>query len=329
MRAVTNYYQNHRRYVKSVDTDQLRGSASSYNSISGGDCKPVDVRDGKPIYPCGLIANSVFNGACLLSSCAHGRPLCSSLTPFPSPLADTFTQPILLNAAGSSTNVTYNMTDKGIAWPGEHDKYKQSKYAPTDVVPPPYWAERYPNGYTDETGLPDLSTDEHFQVWMRTAGLPTFRKLYYRNDDEDMPAGTYEVDVFMSASLLSSSLDEFERHVLCRAEQQLISCSSRAQTTPSRRSAAPSRSCSRPCRSSAARTRSSASPTSPSAASASSSASSSRSGTSSSRGSSATRRCARAPPSQRGCFALGQATDSSFRPILRAQYLSWNRAPTH
>ncbi|GAA6050540.1 hypothetical protein JCM3770_005590 [Rhodotorula araucariae] len=169
---LTNYYQNHRRYVKSVATDQLRGKAVSYSTISGGDCKPVDVRDNKPIYPCGLIANSVFN--------------------------DTFTQPILLNAAGSSSNVTYNMTDKGIAWPGEHEKYLVSKYAPEDVVPPPYWAERYPNGYTNETGLPDLSTDEHFQVWMRTAGLPTFRKLYYRNDGEDMPAGTYEVDVYMN-----------------------------------------------------------------------------------------------------------------------------------
>lgn len=32
-------------------------------------------------------------------------------------------------------------------------------------------------------------TNEHFIVWMRTAGLPTFRKLYGRID-QDVPAGT-------------------------------------------------------------------------------------------------------------------------------------------
>lgn len=120
--------------------------------------------------------------------------------------ADTFTQPILLNAAGSSSgNVTYNMTDRGIAWPGEHEKYKRTKYSASQIIPPPYWAERYPDGYTDDN-IPDLTQDEHFQVWMRTAGLPTFRKLYYRNDDEDMPSGRYEIDIYMSASRAIAAL---------------------------------------------------------------------------------------------------------------------------
>ncbi|GAA5964724.1 hypothetical protein JCM21900_003011 [Sporobolomyces salmonicolor] len=168
---LTNYYQNHRRYVKSVDTNQLLGHAESASTINGGDCKPVDTIDDKPIYPCGLIANSVFN--------------------------DTFLPPVLLTPSGLSNNQTYNMTSRGIAWPGEYKKYRPTSYAASDIVPPPNWHDRYPNGYQDGQ-IPDLSQDEHFQVWMRTAGLPTFRKLYFRNDDEDMEPGSYEMDVYMN-----------------------------------------------------------------------------------------------------------------------------------
>jgi hypothetical protein len=32
------------------------------NQIDDGQCTPITLRDGVPIYPCGLIANSVFNG---------------------------------------------------------------------------------------------------------------------------------------------------------------------------------------------------------------------------------------------------------------------------
>jgi hypothetical protein len=113
------------------------------------------------------------------------------------PRADTYQQPVLLTPSGSSSNATYNMTDKGIAWPGEAKKYRPTTYSPSDIVPPPYWRARYPDGYTADN-LPDLSQDEHFQVWMRTAGLPTFRKLYFRNDDENMATGTYEVSIYMS-----------------------------------------------------------------------------------------------------------------------------------
>jgi hypothetical protein len=60
---LTNFFQNHRRYVKSLDSDQLKGKAVSPSDLDGGDCKPVDTIDGKAIYPCGLIANSLFNGS--------------------------------------------------------------------------------------------------------------------------------------------------------------------------------------------------------------------------------------------------------------------------
>ena len=58
---LTNFYQNHRKYVKSVNYDQLKGVAASITSLT--DCEPL-VTDsaGRPYYPCGLIANSQFNG---------------------------------------------------------------------------------------------------------------------------------------------------------------------------------------------------------------------------------------------------------------------------
>jgi len=59
---LTNYYQNHRRYVQSLNADQLKGKAISAAALRSSSCKPLDTLGDKPIYPCGLIANSVFNG---------------------------------------------------------------------------------------------------------------------------------------------------------------------------------------------------------------------------------------------------------------------------
>lgn len=59
---LTNFFQNHRRYVKSIDMNQLKGQYVSPHDLDKGDCKPVTTDNGKAIYPCGLIANSVFNG---------------------------------------------------------------------------------------------------------------------------------------------------------------------------------------------------------------------------------------------------------------------------
>lgn len=59
---LTNFYQNHRRYVKSYDPSQLRGDNKSPSALNKGDCKPLAEINGKAIYPCGLIANSIFNG---------------------------------------------------------------------------------------------------------------------------------------------------------------------------------------------------------------------------------------------------------------------------
>ena len=58
--GLTNFYQNHRRYVKSRDDVQLLGQL---NKEVSADCKPYDKnKSDTPIAPCGAIANSMFNG---------------------------------------------------------------------------------------------------------------------------------------------------------------------------------------------------------------------------------------------------------------------------
>ncbi|TFK42807.1 cell cycle control protein [Crucibulum laeve] len=176
---LSNFFQNHRRYVKSLNSDQLKGKGVSANDLHNSDCKPLDTIDGKPIYPCGLIANSIFN--------------------------DTFSNPVLLNTAGDSnaSNMTYEFSSKGIAWPGEAKKYaaKPGYSDLSQIVPPPNWGARFPQGY-NESNIPNLREDEHFQNWMRTAGLPVFTKLYGRNDNNDMPKGIYRVTIGLNFPVL-------------------------------------------------------------------------------------------------------------------------------
>lgn len=134
---LTNYYQNHRRYVKSRADDQLRGDLSA----SSADCDPIERgQGGSRLYPCGLIAYSFFN--------------------------DTFTPEVC--RGGTCTSMS--LSKKGIAWSTDvNDKFKDKT------------AEAIARGYTTNTseGVPLPSpADEDLIVWMRTAGLPTFRKLY-------------------------------------------------------------------------------------------------------------------------------------------------------
>ncbi|KAI9777002.1 MAG: hypothetical protein M1839_009146 [Geoglossum umbratile] len=175
---LTNFYQNHRRYVKSLDSDQLKGAARSASSINTGSCDPLRLgKDGKPYYPCGLIANSIFN--------------------------DTLGSPVLVTLKSGeqidgTNNKTYPMSQKGIAWPSDKALYGPTKYKVDEIAVPPNWQTRWPKGYTAENPPPDLEEDEAFQVWMRTAGLPTFSKLARRNDNATMESGFYQIDIGMN-----------------------------------------------------------------------------------------------------------------------------------
>jgi hypothetical protein len=174
---LTNFYQNHRRYVASFFDKQLKGDVVSAGQVNGSSCAPLtwDSEAQKPYYPCGLIANSMFN--------------------------DTFSQPVMMNVPSpnggdSVNNQTYAMQNNtDVAWASDANLYGKIGNNYSEVFPPPYWRKRYPNGYTADNQPPNPAEWQAFQVWMRTAGLPTFSKLYQRNDVDVMKGGTYQVDV--------------------------------------------------------------------------------------------------------------------------------------
>ncbi|KAF9348222.1 hypothetical protein BGX26_000360 [Mortierella sp. AD094] len=173
---LTNFYQNHRRYVKSIDPKQLHGDARSVSDLKSGNCDPLDyvTENGTDyaIYPCGLIANSVFNDTIGLF-----------LNPFD---------------ATTNNNKPYILTDTDISWESDRQKYQKTQYTDlSQIRPPPNW-RNFPNGYSDQYPPIDLSQDEHFQVWMRLSGLPNFRKLYSKNENDDLTAGTYTIDIEMN-----------------------------------------------------------------------------------------------------------------------------------
>ncbi|CAH0713717.1 unnamed protein product, partial [Brenthis ino] len=155
--GLSNYYQNHRRYVKSRDDNQLLGRLSQPPS---GDCAPFAYADveGKtekvPIAPCGAIANSLFN--------------------------DTLT------VESQDLNKDVPVLRTGIAWTSDKDiKFRNPpgdlKTAFENYTKPINW--RIPVWMLDPNNTENNGfQNEDLIVWMRTAALPTFRKLYRRVD---------------------------------------------------------------------------------------------------------------------------------------------------
>ncbi|EGR27197.1 ligand-effect modulator 3 LEM3 family protein, putative [Ichthyophthirius multifiliis] len=150
-----NFYQNHRRYVKSKNINQLQGDNVSSSDLS--DCEPVlyykdlrkfkiiddNLKDNMIANPCGLIAASYFNGYLIYFL----------LFLFFLIFIDTYVLENKLN------NQPVHISNKDIAWPSDKEnKFKRNK---------------------DYQNIQWLDVeDERFMVWMRTAALPNFRKLW-------------------------------------------------------------------------------------------------------------------------------------------------------
>eukprot|EP00792_Barthelona_sp_PAP020_P008817 TRINITY_DN3250_c4_g5_i1.p1 TRINITY_DN3250_c4_g5~~TRINITY_DN3250_c4_g5_i1.p1 ORF type:complete len:290 (+),score=60.58 TRINITY_DN3250_c4_g5_i1:36-905(+) len=58
---LTNYYQNHRRYINSKSDAQLRGETGLSADDLKSECEPLVSDASGLLNPCGLLPNSVFN----------------------------------------------------------------------------------------------------------------------------------------------------------------------------------------------------------------------------------------------------------------------------
>ncbi|KAJ9454159.1 ALA-interacting subunit 3 [Diplonema papillatum] len=240
---LTNFYQNHRRYAKSRSDKQLAGDStngevsdcppvknpgtltnegwcqetlstacadamiSTCETMTGDVCTKSTNRFpvGDLTYsPCGLVAWSTFNDSFTLVD-SNNITICD----------------------GSSDADTNSCKKSGIAWDADRDaKFKEPKtndFVLTadgfksdidkclDGGSCSYWSEEavmpylYHGWYLYEPyHRIARPTDESFMVWMRTASLATFRKLY-RRIERRLEPGTYTMIVDHRFSMESFS----------------------------------------------------------------------------------------------------------------------------
>uniref|UniRef100_A0A915EA34 Cell cycle control protein 50A n=1 Tax=Ditylenchus dipsaci TaxID=166011 RepID=A0A915EA34_9BILA len=171
--GLENFFQNHRRYMKSRNDKQLMGFLEETS-----ECEPFAKEGDTVIAPCGAIANSMFN--------------------------DTFT----LTREGAQTNVPW--TYEGLVW--TVDKKTKFRNPTTDgevqdlctafesTVKPPNWAKKpceLDKSNEDNNGFKNAD----FMIWMRTAALPDFRKPYRALDRSNpayaagLPKGSYVLTI--------------------------------------------------------------------------------------------------------------------------------------
>ncbi|XP_001373926.1 cell cycle control protein 50A [Monodelphis domestica] len=149
--GLSNFYQNHRRYVKSRDDSQLNGDITALKNPSK-ECEPYRRDEDIPIAPCGAIANSMFNDTLELFQMNGTTPM-----------------PIVMHRTG-------------IAW--WTDKNVKFRNPPGDNLTETFTGTTKPRNWPKPVYMLDKDEEnngfinEDFIVWMRTAALPTFRKLY-------------------------------------------------------------------------------------------------------------------------------------------------------
>ena len=172
------YYQNYRKYVSSVCHRQLKGSNQT-DSVTLEKCDPlIHERDGSklPYYPCGSIAAGMF--------------------------LDRIELELIRNSNGQD-ETAYSFSDRNIALEVDRRNFQPPDYRSQITAIPSEWVSRHeyefkynPNSVSSSSELEKISSDPHFQVWMRTSPFSSFRKLYgIGGDKTGIRAGRYKISV--------------------------------------------------------------------------------------------------------------------------------------
>ncbi|DBB12141.1 hypothetical protein WJX82_010754 [Trebouxia sp. C0006] len=164
-----SFYQNHKRYVRSLVSAQLGGKNKAPNTL--GTCAPqqyvndmenavdpstnVALNNSAAVDPCGLMPYSYFNDSYAMSQQQPGGAL-----------------------------TVVDMDETNIAWASDKNSL-YGHYKPTNFNEIP----QYRGGGTINSSYLYVNDDEHFLVWMRPGAARTVRKLYARINS-DIPAGT-------------------------------------------------------------------------------------------------------------------------------------------
>jgi hypothetical protein len=208
-----NFYQNHRIYVSSRDPLQLQGNVRSKAELDIYCTSALE--NGTNIRnPCGLIAKSFFNDEISLTS---GGTMDETGIAWDSDVEYKFGQ---VDGFQSAVVADASVTCAASGLPTDCKSYFDSDtstfynfWYPDDSTTD-YLYEMFPNQISPIEGV----EDEHFIVWMRTAALPKFRKLYGEVDQDFLVGDTltfevtanYEVDSFDgSKSIVISTTNEF------------------------------------------------------------------------------------------------------------------------
>ncbi|GMS96284.1 hypothetical protein PENTCL1PPCAC_18459, partial [Pristionchus entomophagus] len=187
--GLEGFYQNARLYMASRSEMQLHGHLTNTEG-----CSPLETRldpddptaDPKPIAPCGVIADSMFNDTFYLFT--------------------SDSQPVPFTARGI---ISEYVKRQKFANPERKDNETLCD-AFKGTIRPPSWTQdacllEAPQSVDDEerenvgTGFENID----LIVWMRAAALPKFRKIYRMLDDEHddglfahgLPAGNYTLKI--------------------------------------------------------------------------------------------------------------------------------------
>jgi hypothetical protein len=184
---LSNFYQNHRRYVKSRSSNQLLGANLAYEDLEL-DCFPLIQNGSLLLNPCGLIANSLFNDVIELTSGPPGIVMDTEGIAWESDLdvkfqqVDGFTYSQVNDLSQNCTQVLGSGYDDCKVYTDNTNVTYYYWYPDDNNVQ--YLYESFPSIINPIEGV----KNEHFVVWMRTAGLPYFRKTYGKIDT-DISAG--------------------------------------------------------------------------------------------------------------------------------------------